>query len=157
MDTGPQAEAGYDLALTELLDGEHRLLVEVGSERGAEVLAELPRRPAAEGDRRAAPTPVEGAAQQMGRTLDTTDLRDLLARNLEHARWDDVADALPDLRQLHDGLPDLLLHQRRGRDRSDRRRRRARRRLGLLLLRRLLLHPRRQRAPVAARRATGSG
>ena len=28
----------------------------------------------------------------MGRTLDTTDLRDLLARNLEHPRWDDVAE-----------------------------------------------------------------
>ena len=41
MGTGPKAEAGYDLALTEILDGEHRFLVEVGSERGAEVLAEL--------------------------------------------------------------------------------------------------------------------
>ena len=39
MGTGPKAEAGYDLALTEILDGEHRLLVEVGSERGAEVLS----------------------------------------------------------------------------------------------------------------------
>ena len=27
----------------------------------------------------------------MGRTLDTTDIRDLLIGNLEHARWDDVA------------------------------------------------------------------
>ena len=41
MDTGPRRERGYDLALTELLDGGHRFLVEVGSERGAEVLAEL--------------------------------------------------------------------------------------------------------------------
>ena len=39
MGTGPRVDAGYDLALTEILDGEHRLLVEVGSERGAEVLA----------------------------------------------------------------------------------------------------------------------
>ena len=38
MGTGPKAEAGYDLALTEILDGAHRLLVEVGSERGAELL-----------------------------------------------------------------------------------------------------------------------
>ena len=48
MGTGPKAESGYDLALTEILDGEHRFLVEVGSERGAEVLAELPHR---DGDR----------------------------------------------------------------------------------------------------------
>ena len=34
MGTGPKVEAGYDLALTELLDGEHRFLVEAGSERG---------------------------------------------------------------------------------------------------------------------------
>src|SRR5512132_2312440 len=38
METGPKAESGYDLALTELLEGEHRFLVEVGSERGREVL-----------------------------------------------------------------------------------------------------------------------
>ena len=28
----------------------------------------------------------------MGRTLDTDDIRDLLCANLEHPRWDDVAD-----------------------------------------------------------------
>ena len=38
MGTGPKAGAGYDLALTEILDGTHRFLVEVGTERGAEVL-----------------------------------------------------------------------------------------------------------------------
>ena len=30
MGTGPRAESGFDLALTELLDDEHRFLVEVG-------------------------------------------------------------------------------------------------------------------------------
>lgn len=42
-------------------------------------------------DKQAAAEAVEGAAQKMGRELDTTDLRGLLARNLEHDRWDDVA------------------------------------------------------------------
>jgi ferredoxin len=91
MGTGPKAEAGYDLALTEILDGEHRFLVEVGSERGAEVLHELESRPAAEGDTSAAAAAVAGAAEKMGRELDTADLRGLLARNLEHERWDEVA------------------------------------------------------------------
>ena len=50
MGTGPKADAGYDLALTEILDGTHRLLVEVGTERGAEVLAELPSRGAEPAD-----------------------------------------------------------------------------------------------------------
>jgi sulfhydrogenase subunit beta (sulfur reductase) len=93
MDTGPRASSGYDLALTELLDDAgHRFLVEVGSERGAELLAELPSRPAAGGDEKAAEEVVERTASQMGRTLDTTDIRDMLYRNREHPRWDEVAD-----------------------------------------------------------------
>jgi sulfhydrogenase subunit beta (sulfur reductase) len=92
MGTGPKAEAGYDLALTEILDGEHRLLVEVGSERGAEVLDELPHREASETDVGAASAAVAGAAEKMGRQLEAGDLRDLLARNLEHPRWEDVAE-----------------------------------------------------------------
>jgi sulfhydrogenase subunit beta (sulfur reductase) len=91
MGTGPKAEAGYDLALTEILDQGHRILVETGSERGAELLRELPRRPAAEADLDAAEAAVAGAAERMGRTVDTDDLPGLLARTLEHERWDDVA------------------------------------------------------------------
>jgi ferredoxin len=92
MGTGPRADAGYDLALTELLDGEHRLLVEVGSERGAEVLRELPHRAAEAADLEAAERAVAGAAERMGRELDTTGLRDLLAGTLEHPRWNEVKD-----------------------------------------------------------------
>jgi sulfhydrogenase subunit beta (sulfur reductase) len=93
MDTGPRASSGYDLALTELLDDAgHRFLVEVGSERGAELLAELPSHPAAGGDEQAAEEVVERTAAQMGRQLDTTDIRDMLYRNREHPRWDEVAD-----------------------------------------------------------------
>jgi ferredoxin len=91
MGTGPKVEAGHDLALTEILDGEHRFLVEVGSERGAEVLAGIPQCAAEATDLAAAEAAVAGAAERMGRQLETTDLRDLLARNLEHPRWDDVA------------------------------------------------------------------
>ncbi len=92
MGTGPKAETGYDLALTEILDGEHRLLAEVGTERGAEVLRELSTRPAVEADLDAAARAVDGAAQKMGRHMDAGDLRQLLADNLEHPRWDDVAE-----------------------------------------------------------------
>jgi ferredoxin len=91
MGTGPKAERGYDLALTEILEGGHRLLVEAGSERGAEILRELPQREPTEADLDAAGRAVGGAAEQMGRSLDSTDLRGLLARTLEHDRWDEVA------------------------------------------------------------------
>jgi len=92
MGTGPKAERGYDLALTEILDGEHRFLAEAGSERGADLLAELPGRDATAEDLEAAGAAVEGAVHKMGRQLDATDLHGLLRRNLEHPRWDDVAE-----------------------------------------------------------------
>ena len=91
MGTGPEVRSGYDLALTELLDGEHRFLVEAGTDRGEEVLAELAGRVAVETDLAAKAASVEAAAGRMGRTMETFDIRDLLARNLEHPRWDDVA------------------------------------------------------------------
>jgi len=91
MGTGPKAEANFDLALTEILEDGHRFLVEIGSERGAEMLAALPRRAAAQVDLDAATRAVDRATERMGRSLDTTDIRDLLAGNLEHERWDEVA------------------------------------------------------------------
>ncbi len=91
MGTGPRAGSGYDLALTELLDGEHTFLARAGSERGAEVLGRLPGRAAGGPEHRAADAVTERAVTRMGRVLDTTDIRDLLYDNADHARWDDVA------------------------------------------------------------------
>jgi sulfhydrogenase subunit beta (sulfur reductase) len=92
MDTGPTARAGYDLVLTELLEGGHRLLVEAGSKRGEEVLAELGGDEPTEADIRAADAQAEKAAGRMGRQLDTADIPELLRDNLEHPRWDEVAE-----------------------------------------------------------------
>ena len=93
MGTGPRAESGFDVALTEILDDDgHRFLAEAGSERGAELLSELPVRPAGEADERAALEATERAATQQTRSLDTDGIRDLLMGNLEHPRWDDVAE-----------------------------------------------------------------
>jgi formate hydrogenlyase subunit 6/NADH:ubiquinone oxidoreductase subunit I len=91
MGTGPRAEAGFDLALTELIGSAgHRFVVEAGSERGSEVVAELDTVPATEEDLRAAEKAVDGARQQ-ARKINTTDIKELLYRNFEHPRWDDVA------------------------------------------------------------------
>ena len=92
MGSGPKVEAGYDLALTEITEGEHRFVVEAGSEAGREVLAELPGRAAMDGDLDAAEAVVQRTAASMGRQMRSDDLRELLAANLEHPRWDDVAD-----------------------------------------------------------------
>jgi sulfhydrogenase subunit beta (sulfur reductase) len=92
MNTGPKVEAGFDLSLTELLDGEdHRFVVEVGSAAGAEVLAELPHRAAAADQVAAADAVVAHTATQMGRHMDANGLKELLQGNPTHKQWDDVA------------------------------------------------------------------
>ena len=92
MRTGPQAEGGFDLALTELLGERHEFLVEVGSERGAARFAEVSSREARPEDIALAERAVEHARANMGRTMRSDDVRELLRANPEHARWDDVAE-----------------------------------------------------------------
>jgi ferredoxin len=92
MGTGPTAESGYDLAITEVLDDGHYFVAETGSGDGVSVLAEIATTPAADGETEAATRAHARAAAQMGRELDTTGIHDLLLANLEHPRWDEVAD-----------------------------------------------------------------
>jgi formate hydrogenlyase subunit 6/NADH:ubiquinone oxidoreductase subunit I len=99
MKTGPKATAGFDLVLTEVLeparqpDGRHRhyFVAEAGTERGAEVLRDVPHTEATEQENTAVERIVEKTASQMGRTMDTTDIKNLLYRNFEHPKWDEVA------------------------------------------------------------------
>jgi ferredoxin len=92
MDTGPAPGAGYDLALTELLDDDgHRFVVEAGSDAGESVMGRLPTRPISGRDEDARAAVVEGAIAAMRRSVDTSGIRDLLYDNAEHPRWDDVA------------------------------------------------------------------
>jgi sulfhydrogenase subunit beta (sulfur reductase) len=92
MNTGPKATFGFDLALTELLDdGGHRFLVEMGSEAGARVLAGVGGPEASVEDVRAAEAVVARTVGEMGREM-RADAKELLARHLEHPRWDEVAE-----------------------------------------------------------------
>jgi Fe-S-cluster-containing hydrogenase component 2 len=92
MGTGPGAESGFDLAMTELVDGDsHRFLVRAGTPAGAEVLADLPRQPAEEATVQHAAAAVADAAGRMGRVLPTAGLRELLTASRESPHWDDVA------------------------------------------------------------------
>ena len=92
MQTGPRVTRGFDLAMTELLDANgHRFVVEVGSEAGALVLARVDHEATSDADRRAADDVVARTASNMGRTLDTDGIKELLYRNVDHPRWDDVA------------------------------------------------------------------
>ncbi len=92
MGTGPQAGPGYDLALTELLDGDTcRYVLEVGSAAGAAVLAEIPHDAATEHEIATAADGVRDAAEHMGRRMPGGDLRELLAQSRDSPHWDDVA------------------------------------------------------------------
>jgi ferredoxin len=84
--TGPRADGGFDLALTELTSAERVLLAEVGSPRGAALLEKVPHRRADEEQVASADTLLRAAASRMGRTLETVGLEERL-----HARYDDAA------------------------------------------------------------------
>lgn len=92
MGTGPEVSSGFDLALTELMDGgRHRFLVKAGSEMGSLLLEQVGCEPATEADREAARRVLAGSRSQMGRSMETGNIKELLQGNLEHPRWDDVA------------------------------------------------------------------
>lgn len=92
MGTGPDVGPGYDLALTEHIDGDgRRYLVDTGSDDGADVLAELPHRPASSSEITAARDAVSTAADHMGRRMPDGDLRELLIDSRESPHWTDVA------------------------------------------------------------------
>jgi formate hydrogenlyase subunit 6/NADH:ubiquinone oxidoreductase subunit I len=92
MGTGPKADLGFDIAMTEILENHrHCFLVEIETERGAEVFQEIPCRKATEEEKNTAHNIIRNTAKHMGRFLDTHNIKDILYRNYEHPRWDDVA------------------------------------------------------------------
>lgn len=91
MGTGPKAETGYDLALTELkTKTRHDFLVEAGSPEGEKVLAALKGQAATPDDKKAAKKAVAKAAKSMGREM-PGDARQTISDNLESRHWEDVA------------------------------------------------------------------
>lgn len=92
MGTGPVPRSGYDLALTEVLDGEHRFVVDVGSERGADLIARVDSRPADPADLQAAGEVASASTRAMTRELTQDGTAALLDAEVEHPMWDEVAE-----------------------------------------------------------------
>ena len=90
MGTGPRAQSGFDLALTELAD-RGLFVADVGSEAGTELLGRIQHREPAADETAAADTLVDQTARGIGRQLDTTGLKELLTDSFESPRWDEVA------------------------------------------------------------------
>jgi len=93
MGTGPQIgkNQGFDLALTEILDGRrHEFVIEVGSKRGGLIMELLPQREASGMDQRAAESVTDRARRQIGRAM-VPDVEKVLQKNLRSSRWDEIA------------------------------------------------------------------
>lgn len=93
MGTGPRADSGFDLALTELVgDGRHDFLIEAATDAGHKVLDALPVRDARDDDRAAADRAVQNAVDGQGRRMPEADsVPDLLMRHLESDHWREIA------------------------------------------------------------------
>jgi sulfhydrogenase subunit beta (sulfur reductase) len=92
MGTGPAAKKGFDIALTEVIQGEtHHFTAESGSDRGKEVLEAAAFRKAAAGEAEAARSLVARGAKGQGKSIDVEDLPRILNENFDNPVWDDVA------------------------------------------------------------------
>ncbi len=92
MNTGPKATKGFDLALTEIINGkEHFFTVEAGSDRGTSILKELSLNPAERKSIDEADLQIRNAANHMGKMLNTTTLPQVIQENFEHRRWEETA------------------------------------------------------------------
>ncbi len=90
--TGPRVRDSFDLALTEVFgNNEHFFLVEVGTERGASLVEELGLPVAADQQCQMAEALIDSAEQRILKRLDTSDLKELLYRNLDSPHWEEVA------------------------------------------------------------------
>ena len=86
--TGPEVQSGFDLALTELREG---FVVDVGSDRGAELAAKLPLRVPSSAELELAELKMTRARERMGKTLHTEDLKEVFDQAVEHPYWDEMA------------------------------------------------------------------
>jgi formate hydrogenlyase subunit 6/NADH:ubiquinone oxidoreductase subunit I len=90
VNSGPYATKGFDLALTELLDGPHRFLVESGSAKGEDILSQVPRHNATAEDLDCARKATAEANRQT-RSINLEGLKEALYAASEHPRWQQVA------------------------------------------------------------------
>lgn len=93
MKTGPKAIAGFDLSFTEILnETKHYFVVEVDSEKGDKFLMQVPHRTAEQIEIDEAEKCIRTTENQMGRTLEIQNVRDLLQKNLDHPHWAEIAE-----------------------------------------------------------------
>jgi len=91
MGNGPRARKGFDLALTEVIDGgRHLFVIEAGTKAGEHLVEEVHAAPAPPELCQQADEAVDRASSQT-RQMETAGIRDLLYENFDHPEWDNVA------------------------------------------------------------------
>lgn len=92
MNSGPKAEEGYDLALTEILnEDEHFFIVDVGSQAGKKLLEHIPHKNASEKDLKTAELLINRAKEKIGKRLETENLKEILYESFESKRWEEIS------------------------------------------------------------------
>ncbi|MBN2227160.1 MAG: 4Fe-4S dicluster domain-containing protein [candidate division Zixibacteria bacterium] len=92
MKTGPKADAGYDLALTEVKDGnEHYFVTETGSPAGADIVTALKLKQAGDDAIKLAQKKLFEASASMESKLDTVELKAALEKNFDNPDWETIA------------------------------------------------------------------
>jgi len=93
MGTGPEIVGGVDITLTEVVTGDrHYFTITCGSELGSGIVETLQCPDAGPDEIAEARAGSARATAEMGRSLDTRGIKELLYRNLEHPRWHEVAE-----------------------------------------------------------------
>ena len=87
--TGPEAQSGYDLALTEIRSG---FLLHAGSGRGQAILDRLETRPAGPAEMELAQLKLQHAREHMGHQLVTEGLAKLLEAGYERRIWKNLGE-----------------------------------------------------------------
>lgn len=88
MSTGPRCTTGFDLALTELNDG---FIIEVGTPPGDALIRLLNISEASSDQLQQAEQARARAVNQISKHMETEGIRDLLLNQLNHPRWEEVA------------------------------------------------------------------
>ncbi|MEA1903623.1 MAG: 4Fe-4S dicluster domain-containing protein [Actinomycetota bacterium] len=93
MDTGPGCESGFDLRITEIVSGDgFEYLIQSGTPEGASLADRLAARSADDTHIEARDAALDNARSEMGLSMDTEGLRDLMVDGFDHPRWQEVAD-----------------------------------------------------------------
>lgn len=92
MESGPRAATGYDIVLTELIDASrHNFLAQAGTEKGNQILQQVPSEKASLDILKVSEEAVQAAARKMSKRIDTAGIKEMLYANAEHPRWEEVA------------------------------------------------------------------